>query len=246
MSDNFILDVNTDLEEDPVSEESSAEQVDETVASDGDVTEPAKEETAPVEDLSKVVQELRDQLKNQSGRNDELQRQMEFMRAMSVQPKSPEKQAPAYQADEYVPYGETEKLVDQKLGAIRENLRAQEVAMFEKQAEKDYPDFKDVVDKYTRDLIQKGKASYEGIMAAQNPAEFAYLIGTTHPDYRKSQEEKIRAEVAKTVAGKINENLNTQKTITKVGSAPKSAATEVERIAKMSMSDFAKEFPDLV
>ena len=245
MSDNFILDVNT--EEESVSPESSTEQVDETVASEtGDVTEPAKEETAPVEDLSEVVQELRDQLKNQAGRNDELQRQMDFMRAMSVQTKSPEKQAPAYQEDEYVPYGATEQLVDQKLGAIRESLRAQEVAMFEKQAEKDYPDFKNVVDKYTRDLITQGKASYDAIMAAQNPAEFAYLIGTTHPDYRKSQEERIRAEVAKTVAGKINENLNTQKTITKVGSAPKSAATEVERIAKMSMSDFAKEFPDLV
>ena len=130
--------------------------------------------------------------------------------------------------------------VKRLLGATRDSseqaIRTQMRDMSERVARIRYSDYDDVLDNYTAKMIAKNPDLLDAINRSSDPAEAAYLLGRSHPDFVQSQ---IKASTAK-VADKIQKNATKPKTLSARATGTPRVSSD-DRYASMTDADFEKE-----
>ena len=96
-----------------------------------------------------------------------------------------------------------------------------------------YKDYDEVLEKYTAPLIRRNPDLLESINRSRNPAETAYRIGQSHPDFIKAQ---IKSQTGK-VADKIQQNATKPKTLSaRASGTPRVSGND--KWGSMSDADF--------
>lgn len=116
-----------------------------------------------------------------------------------------------------------------------QNFKTQMRDVLEDIARINFTDYDEVLDKYTRGMIEKNPDLLDTINRSKNPALTAYQIGRSHPDFVKSQ---IAAKTDK-LADKIQKNASKPKTLgARTTGAPKIPGEDKYSPANMSDADF--------
>ena len=161
----------------------------------------------------------------------------------------PEKPPDPTESDEFLDDWATNRSVKQMLDTERakdsQDRKQRDGIAQEMRARETHPDWDTVVMKYAKELFNKPENAglYESVMNSPNPAELAYSLGKTHPDYLQV----ITEETSKQVAGKINENLQKPPTLASMGGGNVNISSdddEIKAIGKMSNEDFKKTYID--
>ena len=163
----------------------------------------------------------------------------------SAAPKMPMQMTPEVDPVEEILKGRTDddlmttKDVRSLIQKVRENtdksFKTQMRDVLEDIARINYTDYDEVLDKYTRGMIEKNPDLLETINRSRNPALTAYQIGRSHPDFVKSQ---IAAKTDK-LADKIQKNASKPKTLgARTTGAPKIPTEDKYAPGNMTDADF--------
>ena len=115
-------------------------------------------------------------------------------------------------------------------------LQTQMRDMSERVARIRYTDYDDILEKYTSPLIARRPDLMEVINKSADPAETAYLLGRSHPDFIKTQ----LAQKTSAVADKIQKNVQKPKTLSaRTSGAPRVSADD--KYKSMNDADFDAE-----
>jgi len=139
------------------------------------------------------------------------EQEREFFRQLALQQQSTQQQD-AYDPDDIPTYDAVNHMLDEKVRRINQDIRSQQILQMELQAKSKYSDWEDVV-VLAKDLAMQNEGLGEAIMRSSNPAETAYLLGKTHPQYAEKQNQRVTQQVA----DKINNNLNRPPTLSSMG-----------------------------
>ena len=158
-----------------------------------------------------------------------------------VQVQPTQLQALQHIADEdYLSGRDFKTVASQMMADIRSQamteLQAANAAQSERMAAMRYPDFNEVVSKYLPGVLRSQKM-VDAIRADSDPAELAYALAKTNPEYMKD----VQAKQAQQVAQKIQQNLGSQGSIAAAPAAVTQKVTpqdEAERIRNMSDAEF--------
>ena len=144
--------------------------------------------------------------------------------------------------NDYPTYKDTGKMVDERVNSVFSQGRNMILDTQVRFARKEHDDFEDVVklaDEITRrDARRDGNnPTFDYIMKSNNPAETAYMIGKTHPDY-----EKIRqATTSKQVTKQIKSNAKKTQTLSDTGASGTTQADAAKRYENMSVEQMEDE-----
>ena len=112
--------------------------------------------------------------------------------------------------------------------------------MSERVARIRYTDYDDILEKYTGPLIARRPDLMEVINKSADPAETAYLLGRSHPDFIQAQ----LSQKTNAVADKIQKNVQKPKTLSaRTSGAPRVNADD--KYHSMSDADFEAELERL-
>ncbi len=194
-------------------------------------TEPTEPEpTEPIaaqEPGATEVDGLTAGIQDERGKRQEAERQANFYRdlAMSnVQDQQPQEQS--LSDDDLLDARSVEKFIDQKTGAIQQQVRQQMITQQEQSQRLAHSDYDTMVDNYAKDILSKNPAMYDALQNAVNPAEFAYQLAQSHPEYIQNKINSEKTKVTQNVTETINQNLNIPPTLGAVG------GNSVQEIAK--------------
>jgi len=206
----------------------------------GVVDEQTAEEPANEQAVLTELQRVREELNRQRERSEFFERM-----AFSQQPQQKVQQEleKQYDPEDLTTYGAVEEMVNRRLQGLEANYRQQYLNTLESAARQKYSDYDSVLGTYTAELIKgnpgKGIAPDPGvlnaIMHSSNPAELAYRIGMTHPDFSAG---KV-AQGVKKVSQKIEKNLNSPGTLSNVSKTAKKDGSDYWDSA--SEEEFQKE-----
>jgi hypothetical protein len=196
-----------------VSIPSEVDQVIESTENSGnDTADGTQAEESVPNDSSAIMKELsrvREDLARQRERSDYLERL-----AFNQQPQAVNE--PEYDPKDLVDFETAESLVDRKmdkrLQAIEQGYVQQRIQTMEAAARQKYSDYDSTLATFTAELIkgnpekgiQPDLGLFNAINSSSNPAELAYRIGMTHPDFNKSR----IADGARNISQKIEKNLS--------------------------------------
>ena len=207
--------------------------------SDVAVDDPSSSETAgqePVDtrtDAEKaLIAELQGLRSEVSGLKDNYNRtaqELEFYKNSGIDAE------PEGDPDDFIVRNEAQEMIRRELEPAKQQLRIQELNMFESQAISKYPDYLDVVNKYGKELLDANPGMKDVILNTPNPAEAVYNYSKLHPNYLTDLQGKTQRDTVKKIQGNLS---NTQTVAGSGGSAvtkPKSwaTATDAEIEAKM-------------
>lgn len=145
-----------------------------------------------------------------------VEKEREFYKQMALgqgQQQQPPQNEPQYDPEDLTTYDAVNQMVDNKINGVQEQIRSSQIMQMEQQAKAQYPDWESVII-LAEEMARSQPGLGQAILAAENPAETAYMIGKTHTRYSQIQNQRVTSEVA----DKINSNLNKTPTLSNVGS----------------------------
>lgn len=183
------------------------------VASPGQVSEQPRID--PVAEANKAAEGQLQALLAEKERRKQAERQVDYYRNLAeAQGQRQGPQSPSYDPDDLASFSSVEQIVNSKVADIQKSMRQQQIDAYESQAKSKYSDFEQVIALAVDISHEPGMEGLgQAIMSAPNPAEFAYRIGKTHPQYSSIVTQKATA----TIADKISQNMNSAPTLTSAG-----------------------------
>ena len=144
--------------------------------------------------------------------------------------------------DDLITAADTRALMSKMKETLDQSYKTQMRDVLEDIARINYKDYDEVLDKYTRSMVEKNPDLLETINRSRNPALTAYQIGMSHPDFVKAQ---ISAKTGK-LADKIQQNAAKPKTLSaRTTGAPKIPTEDKYSAGNMSDADFEKVLEDM-
>jgi hypothetical protein len=166
--------------------------------------------------------------------NDMLRRQIELMQYTQAQGQQQEQdQYPQYDPDDLPTNRQVEEILNQKLQGIEKTSQERVREMQVQMAQQKYTDYDQVL-KLADEVVGNNQELKNAIFASDNPAEVAYRMGQTHPNYLKMSQQKARADVT----GKVKNNFNRPNTLSQAGGGKPSTQKD---FSSMSKDEFEKE-----
>lgn len=143
----------------------------------------------------------------------------------------------ALQDGDFVAKEQVQKTVERLYSSLKSELQDQVVAITEYAAKQMYPDFDDVVTKYTADIVRQNPDMYKLIMSSKNPSDTAYKMGLTHPAYLQDKMSKTTKEMV----NKVNQNIRHKPTLaTQLGAQAGTPGYDANAVKSMSSEEFQK------
>ena len=144
--------------------------------------------------------------------------------------------------DDLMTVTDVRSLVTKLRETTDQNYKTQMRDVLEDIARINYKDYDEVLDKYTRSMVEKNPDLLETINRSKNPALTAYQIGMSHPDFVKAQ---IASKTGK-LADKIQQNAAKPKTLSaRTTGAPKIPTEDKYAAGNMSDADFEKVLEEM-
>lgn len=142
--------------------------------------------------------------------------------------------------EDYISGQQLKQIVGGMMGELSQSalgeVQMAKAAQSERIAAMAHPDYNDVVQKYLPGVL-RSQAMIDAIKADPDPAEFAYNLAKTNPEYAKD----MAAKQTQQVAQKIQQNLTQQSSIAAAPAAVTQTQTpddEAAKIRNMSDADF--------
>lgn len=121
-------------------------------------------------------------------------------------------QGPAWDPEDVPLNKDVKRMVDESVGAIRADVRSQQVAIQEQQARVQHTDY-DQVASLGIEMAKQIPGMADILLNTPNPAEAVYNFGKTHPSYLSQSQQ----QAARQVTEQINSNLNQPRTLSDAG-----------------------------
>jgi hypothetical protein len=157
---------------------------------------------------------------------DELRQQLELLRRNQA-PQEQKRLVPEKDEDDYVSIREFEQVLEQREKNYAERLT-------ELQFAQSHPDYNEVLEKYTKPLINEKPHLWEGINSASNKALYAYELGMMAKSLKEQQDHNPQVQKAKAMVA------NSRKPQTLSGAGGSTPLTNVTDYANMPTDDFMK------
>lgn len=181
---------------------------------EGQIPEPVEE----TPDYAGEIDGLKQALQEERRSREQLEEKNRFIeQVFQQQQRPPEPRAPEYDPDDFPTYGGVDQMVESKLGSVKQHFREQQIRSQLDIAKSKYDDYDEVYDL----ALQMAKSNPDldkAVMASENPAEMAYNLGRTHPDYLDKLLNKKTKETTETVVSQLNKNAKTPSTLTNTNS----------------------------
>ena len=165
--------------------------------------------------------------------NEMLRRQIELMQYSQGREEQQQSNVPEYDPDDLPTNRQVDEIVQQRMQALQQQQRQQTTNFQVQMARQKYSDYDQVI-KYADEIVGSNAGLREAIFAADNPAEVAYNLGKSHPDYLKVSQKKARSDIA----GKVKNNFNRPNTLSQAGGGKPSTQKD---FGSMSQEEFEKE-----
>lgn len=123
-----------------------------------------------------------------------------------------QQRGPAWDPEDVPLNKDVKKMVDESVGAIRADVRQQQVSIQEQQARLQHTDY-DHVASLGIEMAKQIPGMADILLNTPNPAEAVYNFGKTHPSYLSQSQQ----QAARQVTEQINNNLNKPRTLSDVG-----------------------------
>ncbi len=196
--------------------------------------------TGEVEDQSPEqgndeVDGLRQGIQAEREKRQKLEGQNEYLQNMISQQQQPaQSEETGYDPEEYIPAGEVKNLIAEEINGMKSQFRAQTVQGQVEDCKARYSDW-DEVYKYAIDLETKSPGLGDALLNTPNPAESAYNLGRSHPDYIK----KMIENGTKSTIDKMNQNANST-SLASARSGQSKSMDNADAIGNLSDDDFEK------
>jgi hypothetical protein len=221
----------TEFQQSAQQEFSQPEQVEEQV------------EQAPDRDYKTEYENVQEALRQERSRADEAQRRAEFIERVALN-NAPQQQ---YQEPEpefdpnYIPDNATvDKLIEKRMAPILNQVKDQQLLNQENAVRTQNPDWDEVFE-YYKQIAREDPEMHKLVMASKNPAQRAYRLGKSHPDYEK----KIGQTAASTVVNRINNNLSSPPTLNNINGASQTGEIDWSKATRAQVLARAKQIEGL-
>ena len=164
--------------------------------------------------------------------NEMLRRQVELLQYGQQQDNQPQQQA-LYDDPEDLPTNrQVEDMVNQRFQSVQEQQKQQTTNFQVQMARQNYSDYDEVI-RLADQVVGNNEGLKNAILASQNPAETAYNLGKSHPDYLKMSQQKARADVA----GKVKNNFNRPNTLSQAGGGKPSTQKDFNSMSRTEIEE---------
>jgi hypothetical protein len=119
---------------------------------------------------------------------------------------------PKYDPEDIPSFKDVVNIVDDAKNQMLEKTRQAQIEMQVNQVRQKFSDYDDVC-KLASEMAENNPGMASVIMNSANPPMTAYDYGRLHPSYKDKEKQKVTQELA----DKINNNLNSQKTLSDAG-----------------------------
>jgi len=209
------------------SQENYSQEAYETSHDEGQVADHNEAQNSPEMNFKAFREEI-DQIKNE---RNELRQQLELLRQNQYQQQSQQEESylpDGVDEDDYVSAKQLKNILEQREQQYNERL-------MEMQFAQNHPDYNEVLEKYTRPLLQEKPHLLDGLRAASNKALYAYDLGKMAMERQNMATNSHQTNNA----ARIVQNANKPATLSGAGgSAPLRAAKDY---SKMTREEFLKE-----
>lgn len=111
--------------------------------------------------------------------------------------------------DDLITAGDYKRTLSQIRKSSEEQIRSLRMEFSETRARDKHADYDDVIETYFADIVRQNPGLLETVMSHKDPAESAYRLAMTHPNFQAN----VQKATAQKIVKKIQTNANAPKTL---------------------------------
>jgi hypothetical protein len=202
------------------------------------IEQPSIEEQTPRRDYETEYNNVSEALKQERSRADEAQRRAEFIERVALNNVPQQYTEPEPEFDpNYIPDNATvDKLIEKRMAPILNQVKDQQLLNQENAVRTQNPDWDEVFE-YYKQIAKEDPEMHNLVMASKNPAQRAYRLGKSHPDYEK----KVGQTAAGAVVNRISNNLSSPPTLNNINGASQTGEIDWSQATRAQVLARAKQ-----